>query len=225
MNATPEQWRPIPNFPDYEVSDRGRVKSWRKWNGGPAPRLLSLVPGRNGYLRVGLTVRPCASVSRLVHQLVLEAFVGPRPAGQVVRHLDGNRANNSLSNLTYGTPKENTADMFRHGTYVNGMTLRTHCPQGHPYDDENTWVDKTGRRHCRTCRKGRWDKRNAEVKAARAARGPIPRKPRAPLTHCKHGHEFTPENTYWNPKGFRNCRICRAARREQERERKAAKES
>lgn len=30
---------------------------------------------------------------------------------------------------------------------------RTHCPQGHPYDDANTYRDKSGRRNCRECRK------------------------------------------------------------------------
>lgn len=224
MNATREEWRPIPGHPEYEVSNQGRVKSWRKYNGGPAPRIRKPVAsGRMGHLYVQLATAPCESVRRPVHQLVLEAFVGPRPDGMVTRHLDGNPTNNHLDNLAYGTPRENTADMFRHGTYVNGMSRRTHCPQGHAYDDENTWVDKTGRRHCRTCRKADWDRRNAEAKAARAARGPVPRKKRPELTHCKHGHEFTPENTYFNPKGFRNCRICRAARRADERARRAAK--
>lgn len=27
-------------------------------------------------------------------------------------------------------------------------------------------------------------------------------------THCKHGHEYTPENTYTNPQGARICRTC-----------------
>jgi len=27
-------------------------------------------------------------------------------------------------------------------------------------------------------------------------------------THCKHGHEYTPENTYVQPKGSRACRTC-----------------
>ncbi len=36
--------------------------------------------------------------------------------------------------------------------------VKTHCPKGHPYDDANTWIDKTGRRHCRTCKAASYDK-------------------------------------------------------------------
>src|SRR5271157_4388562 len=37
---------------------------------------------------------------------------------------------------------------------------------------------------------------------------------RGPLTHCKHGHEFTPESTYMIPgrKNSRACKICRLSR-------------
>lgn len=39
------------------------------------------------------------------------------------------------------------------------------------------------------------------------SRGSRPRK-----THCKHGHKYTPENTYVDPRGLRECRICRRDR-------------
>ena len=45
-----------------------------------------------------------------VHRLVLEAFVGPCPEGMECRHLEGDTANNALSNLAWGTPQENAAD-------------------------------------------------------------------------------------------------------------------
>jgi 5-methylcytosine-specific restriction endonuclease McrA len=32
----------------------------------------------------------------------------------------------------------------------------------------------------------------------------------ASKTHCRHGHEYTPENTYLSKKGHRNCRTCRS---------------
>jgi hypothetical protein len=86
--------------------------------------------------------------SWFVHQLVAAAFLGPRPDGLEVRHLDGDPLNNAVSNLAYGTRLENIQDKKRHGTDHNAK--KTHCPQGHPYDAENT-ADYSGRRACRTC--------------------------------------------------------------------------
>jgi hypothetical protein len=57
---------------------------------------------------------------RLVHQLVLEAFVGPRPESCEARHLDGDPSNNKLDNLAWGTKAENQADKLRHGTILRG---------------------------------------------------------------------------------------------------------
>lgn len=36
-------------------------------------------------------------------------------------------------------------------------------------------------------------------------------------THCKHGHEYTAENTYTDPRGFRQCRTCSRIRQRKER--------
>jgi len=52
----------------------------------------------------------------LVHQLVLETFVGPAPPGHEGAHWDGVRTNNRTSNLRWATRKENDADKERHGT-------------------------------------------------------------------------------------------------------------
>ncbi|MDX3713446.1 HNH endonuclease signature motif containing protein [Streptomyces europaeiscabiei] len=83
-----------------------------------------------------------------MHQIVAAAFLGPRPDGHDVRHLDGNPLNSALSNLSYGTRSENELDKARHGTNPNAR--KTHCPQGHPYDEANTY--RLGRhRTCRTC--------------------------------------------------------------------------
>jgi hypothetical protein len=57
---------------------------------------------------------------RLVHQLVLEAFAGPRPENCQVRHLDGDPSNNKLDNLAWGTKAENEADKIKHGTLLFG---------------------------------------------------------------------------------------------------------
>jgi predicted XRE-type DNA-binding protein len=55
-----------------------------------------------------------------VHRLVCEAFHGPCPDGMHCRHLDGSRANNTPSNLCWGTKAENEADKLRHGTLLKG---------------------------------------------------------------------------------------------------------
>jgi hypothetical protein len=54
---------------------------------------------------------------RLVHHLILEAFVGPRPAGLIGCHNDGNPQNNWPSNLRWDTHASNSADMLAHGTH------------------------------------------------------------------------------------------------------------
>lgn len=113
-------WKPIPNFEGYEVSELGEVRSWRPKNGrgslATEQRLLTALPFSDSkYLRVNLSGK-----TRRVHQLVLEAFVGPCPTGQLVMHLDDDPGNNALANLRYGTPKENLEDMVSKGRSRKG---------------------------------------------------------------------------------------------------------
>jgi hypothetical protein len=84
-----------------------------------------------------------------VHALVAAAFLGPRPEGMQVRHGDGSKDNNHLSNLCYGTASDNVRDSIAHGTQA--MVRKTHCPQGHEYTPENIYVRSRGGRECRTC--------------------------------------------------------------------------
>ena len=57
---------------------------------------------------------------RLVHHLVLDAFVGKRTEGTECAHKDGNPLNASLVNLHWVTPKQNQADKLLHGTLCRG---------------------------------------------------------------------------------------------------------
>ena len=56
----------------------------------------------------------------LVHRGVLETFLGPCPEGMQCRHLDGNKHNNRINNLVWGTPKENGEDNIRLGAAARG---------------------------------------------------------------------------------------------------------
>ena len=105
----------------YEVSDQGRVRSLQRTvmrsNGSPQKVRRKLLSPHlsQGYCQVRLTSTPGVSASQLVHKLMAAAFFGPSN-GLDVRHLDGARSNNVLSNLCYGTRQENVADMRVHGT-------------------------------------------------------------------------------------------------------------
>lgn len=100
-----EIWKPIPGYPGYEVSNMGRVRSF-KWND-----IRILKPASyHGYLSVLLSNQNKKSLRR-IHQLVMLAFVGPCPDGLEVCHgPDNDRANNRLDNLRYDTHKANIKD-------------------------------------------------------------------------------------------------------------------
>lgn len=118
---TDERWLPIPGFEGrYEVSDLGRVKSLartetfnRELNNGvradvtrdKCEKILRASAGSNGYM----TVRLCEK-TYTVHNLVLSAFVGPRPPALAACHSDADKRNNRLGNLRWDTYAANNAE-------------------------------------------------------------------------------------------------------------------
>ena len=115
-----EAWKFVVGWPAYVVSDQGRVVSLK----GVTPTVLKGSPGKNGYPRVSLREGDTTTY-RNIHNLVLEAFEGPCPPGEEVRHLNGIRTDSRLDNLTYGTNLDNMADRRRHGTFVQGEKVGT----------------------------------------------------------------------------------------------------
>jgi hypothetical protein len=135
-----EQWREIAGFPDYMISDHGRVHSrsrvlpcckagsrQRTMPGRLMQGIAHIEKGRLSYLGVRLFVGR-KGYNKRIHRLVLDAFFGPCPEGLEGCHNDGNPANNYLSNLRWDTRTANAQDAVRHGRH------KTSFPKGeaHP---------------------------------------------------------------------------------------------
>lgn len=122
-------WREVPGYGGwYEVSSQGEVRSWHAPRDGKSPepvratepRLLSANTNpRSGYQSVQLA-NEGKKTRYYIHRLVLLAFVGECPEGMEACHNNGNRADNRLVNLRWGTKEENQHDRVRHGTDVKG---------------------------------------------------------------------------------------------------------
>ena len=115
------EWRLIPGWPEYEVSDYGHVRRAQPSPGTRIGRMLKPWKNkRSGYLQVGLW-RNNRQQRMTVHRLVALAFLGNSPSpAHLVAHNDGTRQNNHWRNLRWATQKENMADTFVHGTHNRG---------------------------------------------------------------------------------------------------------
>lgn len=152
-----EVWTPVKGFEGfYEVSDFGSVRSVPRYvnhskSGQVLRKGVVLSPGwnTNGYKIVNLTQNGSSRVVT-IHRVVAEAFL-PNPENKrLIRHLNDIKVDNRLENLAWGTNSDNSYDAVRNG--VHNESRKTHCPKGHPYDEENTYRQGTSRK-CRTCRK------------------------------------------------------------------------
>lgn len=117
-----ETWKAIPGFEGlYEVSDLGRVRSLDREVTGKSGSIRKL---KSKILKTGISLdgRLLVQLSKegkttmhSVHKLVTLTFIGDRPNGYHICHIDGDSFNNRLSNLKYDTPKENFIDYYRQG--------------------------------------------------------------------------------------------------------------
>ena len=153
--AEAERWASVIGYEGYyEVSTEGRVRRTRPASGTQAGRIRTGHRDRDGYLYIGLS-RDGESRKRLVHVLVLEAFVCPRPEGMEACHNDGDAGNPRLDNLRWDTPSNNNRDKVLHGTDHSWWAGRTHCANGHELSAENVSRRSTERdaRRCLLCRR------------------------------------------------------------------------
>lgn len=111
-----EIWEYIPNFPDYQVSNLGNVRSLdrkiKQWNRFDnieriyIGKLLKPKITNRGYLSVGLTING-KTKHCLIHRLVAKCFLDNFDERLTVDHIDCNKLNNNVDNLQMVTIKKN----------------------------------------------------------------------------------------------------------------------
>jgi hypothetical protein len=98
----------------YKLSNQHRVLSVAR-KGRLMDQILKQCPNATGYLHVNLLKNNEQKITH-IHTIMTEMFHGSRPPGQQVRHLNGDQADNSISNLCWGTKKQDNMDKRRNGT-------------------------------------------------------------------------------------------------------------
>lgn len=106
MNS--EIWKEIKDFPNYEVSNKGRVR-----NRLTGSILKGAIDKTTGYLKVGL-YKNKVGFTKPIHRLVAETFLGLF-INLDVNHKDGNKLNNELENLEWCTRSDNMKHAYKIG--------------------------------------------------------------------------------------------------------------
>ena len=109
-----EIWKPIKGFPDYQVSEKGRVKSLKFGN----EKILKSGINGSGYLTVDF-FNEGKKQRKLIHRLVSEAFLENPEEKQEVNHKNGIKRDNHIQNLEWVTRSENLKHAFKTGLISN----------------------------------------------------------------------------------------------------------
>ncbi len=130
-------WRDCTEFPAYEISSYGHFRNKR------LGRVLEFDPDSSGYNAVNLFING-KKLHKRTARLVAETWIGPRPTGCQVNHIDGNKRNDSIENMEYVSPSENIKHAYRLGllsrkgeknscaklTQIKADEIRRRCASG-----------------------------------------------------------------------------------------------
>lgn len=117
--------RPIPGFIGYLAQADGKIYSFHRFGKNKIywelqPKQVRQTLSANGYLQVHLKRNNGKYAKLNTHIFIALAFHGIPKGGQEVCHNDGNKLNNSATNLRWDTRKANHADKKQHGTQPLG---------------------------------------------------------------------------------------------------------
>lgn len=114
-----EEWKTIENYPNYEISNMGRVRALKYYSNihkkyYDREIILKEKTNMHGYKMVGLS-NSDGRKSFSIHRLVAKAFIKNSNNYKEVNHIDGNKANNCYINLEWCTRKSNILHAYRIG--------------------------------------------------------------------------------------------------------------
>lgn len=104
-------WKQIIGFPNYTITSDGVV-----WSNN-CDKIRKPYISNSGYKTI-ILCKKGKTYSKLIHRLVLEAFLGKCPDGMEACHNNGDCQDNRLENLRWDTRKNNIKDSIRHGTAI-----------------------------------------------------------------------------------------------------------
>lgn len=112
-----EIWKPVKNFEGlYEISNHGRLRSVDRLvfhkgfnkNINRKGKILKNTTSKGQYYIYAISKNNKLTYG-LVHRLVAEHFIGEKPKGKQINHIDSNSFNNHYLNLEYVYARENNA--------------------------------------------------------------------------------------------------------------------
>lgn len=108
-----EIWKPIKEYEEYEISNKGRVRSIKN------KIYKKQSPNERGYKRVFFYING-KNNTKYVHRLVAQAFIPNIENKRTVNHIDGNKANNCVTNLEWATDLEQRIHAIKIGLVKTG---------------------------------------------------------------------------------------------------------
>lgn len=120
-----EVWKQIPNYPTYEASNTGRVRSIDRIDciGRHRKGKILCLGDNRTYFQVMLFKDRIRNYP-LVHQVIANTFLGEK-LGYQVNHIDGNKRNNHSDNLEWVTASKNQQHALRTGLRPRGEKVNT----------------------------------------------------------------------------------------------------